>query len=49
MLILKAKKFAEERGIQGYRLTFHAGPDGGQIVFYLHLHFLSQQTLGTKS
>jgi len=44
MLILKAQKFAEEKGIRGYKLTFHVGKGGGQEVFYLHLHFMSQET-----
>lgn len=45
MLILKAQKFAEEKGIRGYKLTFHVGKGGGQEVFYLHLHFLSEEPL----
>jgi histidine triad (HIT) family protein len=43
MLILKAQKFAQEKGIRGYKLTFHVGKEGGQEVPYLHLHFLSDQ------
>lgn len=45
MLILKAQRFAKEKGIEGYKLTFHVGKDGGQEVPYLHLHFLSEQRL----
>lgn len=45
LLILKAQKFAKEKGIDGYKLTFHVGRSGGQEVFYLHLHFLSEQKL----
>jgi histidine triad (HIT) family protein len=45
MLILKAQKFAAEKGITGYKLTFHVGKEGGQEVPYLHLHFLSEQAL----
>lgn len=45
LLILKAQKFAAKKGIDGYRLTFHVGKGGGQEVFYLHLHFLSEQKL----
>ncbi len=45
MLILKAKAFAAEKGISGYKLTFHVGKEGGQEVPYLHLHFLSEQGL----
>ncbi len=43
MLILKAQKFAAEQGIRGYKLTFHVGKAGGQEVFYLHLHFMSEE------
>lgn len=45
MLILKAERFAKEKGIRGYKLTFHVGKEGGQEVPYLHLHFLSEQAL----
>ena len=45
MLILKAQRFAKEKGITGYKLTFHVGKEGGQEVPYLHLHFLSEQEL----
>ncbi len=45
MLIFKAKELAEREGIDGYQLKFHVGASGGQEVFYLHLHFLSQQEL----
>lgn len=45
MLILKAQRFAKEKGIDGYRLTFHVGKGGGQEVMYLHLHLLSDQAL----
>lgn len=44
-LILTAKRFAEQRGITGYKLAFNVGKEGGQEVPYLHLHFLSPQTL----
>ena len=42
---LKAQKFAKEKGIDGYKLTFHVGKGGGQEVPYLHLHFMSEMTL----
>ena len=45
MLIRKAQAFAKEKGIDGYKLTFHVGRGGGQEVFYLHLHFLSNQVI----
>jgi histidine triad (HIT) family protein len=45
LLIRKAQQFAQEQGIDGYKLTFHVGRSGGQEVMCLHLHFLSQQEL----
>jgi histidine triad (HIT) family protein len=45
MLIEKARLFAEEKGIRGYRLAFNVGKEGGQEVPYLHLHFLSEQKI----
>lgn len=45
MLIQKAQAFAKEKGIDGYKLTFHVGKGGGQEVMYLHLHFLAQKAL----
>ena len=45
MLIDAARRFAAAHGIEGYKLTFHVGKGGGQEVFYLHLHFLSQTAL----
>ncbi len=44
LLILTAQRFAKEKGIDGYKLTFHVGKHGGQEVPYIHLHFLSPQT-----
>jgi histidine triad (HIT) family protein len=40
-LILAAKKIAEEKGLEGYKLQFHVGEKGGQVIFHLHLHLLS--------
>lgn len=45
LLIRAAQQFAKEKDIDGYQLRFHVGRGGGQEVFYLHLHFLSEQTL----
>ena len=45
LLIRTAQQFAKEHGIDGYKLTFHVGKGGGQEVFYLHLHFLSEQQI----
>ena len=43
LLILTAQQFAKEKSITGYKLVFHVGKAGGQEVFYLHLHLLSNQ------
>jgi histidine triad (HIT) family protein len=42
-LILAARRIGEAKGLadRGYRLTFHCGPEGGQIIYHLHLHFLA--------
>ena len=42
-LVLAAKRIGEARvlGERGYRLAFHCGPEGGQVVYHLHLHFLA--------
>ncbi len=42
-LVLAAKRIGEARGFaeRGYRLTCHCGPEGGQVIYHLHLHFLA--------
>jgi histidine triad (HIT) family protein len=42
-LVLAAKRIGEARGLagRGYRLALHCGPEGGQVVYHLHLHFLA--------
>jgi len=45
MMILKAKHFAEEKGIPGYKLTFHVGREGGQIVDHIHLHLMAEKKI----
>ena len=42
-MVLAAKRIGESRGLaeRGYRLAIHCGPEGGQIVYHLHLHFLA--------
>jgi len=34
LLVRRAQAFAKEKGITGYKLTFHVGKDGGQEVMY---------------
>jgi len=40
-LFLAAKKIAEEKNLQGYKLVINVGREGGQLVDHLHLHLLS--------
>jgi histidine triad (HIT) family protein len=42
-----AQKIAADEGVaeSGYRLTINTGPDGGQVVFHLHLHLLGGRKL----
>ena len=39
-LVYLAKKIAENQGLQGYKLLFNVGREGGQVVDHLHLHLL---------
>lgn len=38
-----ARVLAEQTGYaeRGYRLSCHCGPEGGQVVYHLHFHFLA--------
>lgn len=40
-LFLAARRIGEVKGLaqRGYRLAVHCGPEGGQLVYHLHLHF----------
>lgn len=42
-LVLVAQRLGESKGFaeRGYRLAVHCGPEGGQVVPHLHLHFLA--------
>lgn len=41
-MFFAAQKVARDLGIaEGYQLKFHVGKLGGQEVFHLHLHLLS--------
>jgi histidine triad (HIT) family protein len=42
-----ANKIAREKGLseKGYRLTINSGPDAGQIVPHLHMHFMGGRNL----
>lgn len=47
-LFTVAKKLATDMGIaqSGYRLIVNCGPDGGQEVPHIHMHFLAGGKLG---
>ena len=36
-----ARQIAKEKKLEGYKLNFNVGKAGGQEVFHLHLHLLS--------
>lgn len=40
---LVARRLGEATGVaeRGYRVNCHCGPEGGQVVYHLHFHFLA--------
>lgn len=46
-LFTVAKQIAEQEGVaeSGYRLILNTGPDGGQVVYHIHLHLLGGQKM----
>ena len=46
-LTLKAAQLAEEKGVEkgGYRVQINCNPDGGQVVFHLHMHLMGGRKL----
>jgi histidine triad (HIT) family protein len=40
--LLAARKIGEISGLaeRGYRLRVNCGPEGGQVVYHVHIHFL---------
>jgi histidine triad (HIT) family protein len=40
-LFLLVKKIAKDKNMEGYKLLFNVGREGGQMVDHLHLHLLS--------
>ncbi|MBI4041257.1 MAG: histidine triad nucleotide-binding protein [Deltaproteobacteria bacterium] len=47
-LFLAAVHLAKENGIldRGFRTVFNCNPEGGQMVYHLHLHLLGGRPLG---
>lgn len=40
---LVARQLGDAKGVsdKGYRVNCHCGPEGGQVVYHLHFHFLA--------
>ncbi len=47
-MVLVAKKLAADYDIadRGYRLIVNCNPEGGQIVYHLHMHLLGGRPMG---
>jgi histidine triad (HIT) family protein len=47
-LLLAARTLGERLSLaeRGYRLAIHCGPEGGQVVYHLHLHFMAGRREG---
>ena len=39
-LFLVAKSLADEHGLPGYRVVVNTNPEGGQVVYHIHMHLL---------
>lgn len=41
-MMLTAAKLAKEAGVAegGYRVQMNCNPDGGQVVYHIHLHLM---------
>ncbi|MBU0705790.1 HIT domain-containing protein [Patescibacteria group bacterium] len=40
-MMLFARDLAKEKGFNGHQLQFHVGRGGGQIIFHVHMHLMS--------
>lgn len=40
-LLLVAKALAEEHELPGYRLVVNTNPEGGQVIYHVHMHMLA--------
>ncbi len=40
---MTARRIGESKGVaeRGYRVNVNCGPEGGQVVYHLHFHFLA--------
>lgn len=42
-MFLVARDIAREKGLNGYKLNFNVGKGGGQVIFHIHLHLMSDE------
>ena len=40
-MMLFARDIAKAQGFSGHQFQFHVGKSGGQVIFHVHLHLLS--------
>jgi histidine triad (HIT) family protein len=47
-MVLVAQRLAAQEGIaqRGYRLVVNCNPEGGQVVYHLHMHLIGGRPLG---
>lgn len=43
-LMFTAQNLAVQEKCEGYKLEFHVGEKGGQVIFHLHLHLLGYRS-----
>ena len=50
-MLLTAAEVARKKGIDesGYRVTFNVNPEGGRVIFHLHLHVMGGRKLGNPA
>lgn len=50
-MVLTAKMLAEREGVseRGYRLVLNVNPEGGQVVYHVHLHLMGGRPLGSAA
>ncbi len=50
-MMMVAKQLAQKFSIaeSGYRLVMNCNPDGGQVVYHIHLHVIGGKKLGTMA
>lgn len=50
-MVLVAKRLAAQEGVaeRGYRLVVNCNPEGGQIVYHLHMHLIGGRPLGAEA